>query len=224
MVTRRNTLLIVGILAASFAGGAVSHWLLSPSPAIAQAADEEQAPQTVTAERFQLVDSEGTVRALLHVDDSGSGLVLHDTTGKARTAIGVNASGAPGVYIFDADGRPRAAMADGGGVFGVFISNAEGRLRTALADSGTGAGVIVYDANVETRGALLYLDEFDSATVTLKSAAGVSQAVLHGAENSPELGLYDAEGNMRVRLRQSAAAGPDVTLLDADGNETWQAP
>ena len=68
-------------------------------------------PQTVVAERFLLTDSNGTVRAVLGVNEQGEVVFgLSDARGNIRADVSVTAAGLPRVELSDSAGNTRALM------------------------------------------------------------------------------------------------------------------
>jgi hypothetical protein len=68
-------------------------------------------PKTVVAERFLLTDSNGTVRAVLGVNEQGEALLgLSDARGNIRADISVTAEGLPRVELCDSAGNTRALV------------------------------------------------------------------------------------------------------------------
>ena len=68
-------------------------------------------PRTVVAERFLLTDSNGTVRAVLGVNEQGEVMLgLSDAQGNIRADVSVTAEGLPRVELCDSAGNTRALM------------------------------------------------------------------------------------------------------------------
>src|SRR5690349_5849957 len=69
----------------------------------------------VRAKRFELVDDEGLVRAVLGTQpgNGAPGFLISDASGRARLALHVSAEGAPAVDLLDAGGAPRVHVAVG---------------------------------------------------------------------------------------------------------------
>jgi len=62
--------------------------------------------RVVRATRFEAVDAEGKVRALLSVPpDRSPSLELFDTAGKARASLGVLPDGTPGLDVLNKAGK-----------------------------------------------------------------------------------------------------------------------
>ena len=68
-------------------------------------------PRTVVAERFLLTDSNGTVRAVLGVNEQGEVMLgLSDARGNIRADVSVTAEGLPHVELCDSAGNTRALV------------------------------------------------------------------------------------------------------------------
>jgi len=112
------------LFAAAAGGGAVSAVLVGGAPE-AEAAGADQ----VRAQRFEVVDAAGRLRALPGVTD-GPGLTLYDAAGKERAALVVFPGGSPGLSLFDAAGRARAMLwTNPDGTPGLTLYDAAGKER-----------------------------------------------------------------------------------------------
>lgn len=136
----RKHLMVVGILASSFAGGAVSHWVLSGT-STAEAAAKSRTKQNEEAMRWsfakpvftrkltvgepktkasgtiddtgmKLYDTRGKVR--IRLESATGNLALSDGEGKDRVKFGVIRGGQTGMALLDASGRPRVQLDPGG--------------------------------------------------------------------------------------------------------------
>ena len=149
MKRTRKLLMVVGILASSFTGGAVSHWVFSEtSPAEAAAKTRTQkneeamrwslakpvftrkltvgepktkASGTIDGTGMKLYDSRGKVR--IRLESAAGNMVLADGGGKDRVKFGVIKGGDTGMALLDASGRPRVQLDSRG----LKIFNASGR-------------------------------------------------------------------------------------------------
>ena len=78
-----------------------------------------KAPGKVTASAFELVDTDGRVRATLTMTDDGPLLALRDETGRDRLSLSHESDGT-GLFVADATGTTRIGVAQfahgGGGV------------------------------------------------------------------------------------------------------------
>ena len=66
---------------------------------------EETVAKVVRAERFEVVDAKGRVRALLDVTDGNPYLGLYDENGKARAGLALLPDGRAGLAIIGEDGK-----------------------------------------------------------------------------------------------------------------------
>ena len=68
------------------------------------------APEVIRAQRFELVDAEGRVRAVLGESPGGApALMLNDEKGQARAALGLDAN-CPRLELSDEQGEARASL------------------------------------------------------------------------------------------------------------------
>jgi len=94
--------MVGAMLAASFAGGAVSHGVFSGTDALAQHTIEVRMRRdAVDIRSLRLLDSEGKVRAELSMFEGGPRLSLHDEKGTARGVFALTAEGAPALALYD---------------------------------------------------------------------------------------------------------------------------
>ena len=74
----------------------------------------EPPAEVVRARRFELVDSEGKVRAALAVDEEGvPGLALSDGDGNVRAALILGREGIPRLNLLSKTGTVRASLGFG---------------------------------------------------------------------------------------------------------------
>jgi hypothetical protein len=74
--------------------------------------EQETSTKVSRAERFELVDNTGKVRAALSPDDDGgTSLKFHDHEGKARAVVGVDAAGHPSLTLLNAEELIQVALA-----------------------------------------------------------------------------------------------------------------
>lgn len=120
----------------------------------------EGVQQVVRAERFELVDANGTVRAALGSDSAGRpGLWQYDQNGTTRALLCLGDSGQPGLRLYDQNGTTRASL--------------------RLGDSGQ-PGLGLLDQNESIRVALV-LNEFGQPMLELWDLNGKVRAWLGAA-------------------------------------------
>jgi hypothetical protein len=110
-------------------------------------------PEVIRAQRFEVVDAEAVVRAVLGVSPDGSTeLTVKDVTGKARLKLGLQADGEAGLAVMAGPGEARIAMAmPGDGGASLIARDETGRLRVAVGigpDGIAGVGVVDAQGNV----------------------------------------------------------------------------
>ena len=173
---KRNWLAVVGVLTASFAGGGLSHWLLSGG----RSAYAQQAAgvKTVRANRFILEDENGNERASLGVDKDGPALILHDEKGNTRARLAVFKD-ALGLSLLDENGKARAAlgMTEEGREPGLWLYDEKGQPRAALTALKDEPGLWLYDEKGQTRAKL---DVSDTEGGLRAFAIGAGTAVALG--------------------------------------------
>jgi len=159
------------------AGGVALAVLLAAGVAMGQAAP---AQKVVRAERWEVVDGEGTVRAKCYVTSEGAlSLELSDKSGKRRGMFGVNNDGFPFMVFQDPEGQPVAALHTGAGGLTAF---------GLTADGGKG-------------GVLLGNSSDGSREMVFMGSGGKPQIKFTvGADGNPEIGMWDKDGAALLRV------------------------
>jgi len=114
---RRNKYLLIGLVVLAIG------WAFTSTTGTVQAQGGEN---IVRAEKFELVDSQGNVRAALAVTDSGPTLEFYDENGKTRAALNVFDSG-PMLRLYDESETFRAVLAVSYDVPWLCLLDANGR-------------------------------------------------------------------------------------------------
>lgn len=91
-------------------------------------------PQSVEAEQFVLLGSDGKVRGAMGITPEGSvGLNFTDDKGRTRITLDIAENGSPGLDFYDPQGKLRATFALGpNGTPGLGLYDDKDKLRTAL--------------------------------------------------------------------------------------------
>ena len=104
MATRQFVTLALVCVCATFAGGMAMQYLL-PGPATAWAQQS-----TIRAERFELVESDGTLRGFLEVAENGlAGLTLQNAAGE-RIILALHRDGREVLRFLGPNNKARAVM------------------------------------------------------------------------------------------------------------------
>lgn len=187
------------------------------------------APPTkvLRAERFEAVDSQGTLRAGLGVmPDGRPGLLLADKDGKPAASLFVLPDGSPALGLFDKDGTLRAGLSvrpDGSPALG--LQDTDGKLRAMLSVDADGSpGLALRDKDGKVRAGLSVRPD-GTAGLVVADAHGKLRAMLAVPPNdSPALTLLDKDGKVRAGVTLDADGDPSLGLADKDGRIIWKAP
>jgi hypothetical protein len=117
---------------------------LSALPAAIRAAPDSQAPpRLVQAERFELVDSSGAVRASLDMESNGVGLTLRDESGTSRVVLVADPRVGRGLFVTDQTSRGAVFVgASTANNIGLQVTSPQGPKAYIQANAtGTGFGV-----------------------------------------------------------------------------------
>ena len=155
-------------------------------------------PEKVTARRFELVDENGKVQAVLGVANDSPFLNLSDKNGKLRVGLGVTMGMVPSLSLFDDNGNPRAGLMVIKDSSILNLSDANGHVRANLGTTKNGGNVLLMDENGKVRASL---------------AGGTNPAVQLSDENGRvRAGLIVRNGGFRPGF-----LGPGLQLFDANG-------
>jgi hypothetical protein len=149
---------------------------------------------------FSLIDGGGKARVILSVSKLGSGLVLNDNTGNPRASQAVLQDGAFELAISGPKSQPRGQWRVGneGSRFGLLAPDGQ-RVMWLMADN-TMSGLACYDTPERKR------------------------VMLAANQSGPALGLHDENGKAREILSVFDGSGPDLRLLDEQGQPVFAQP
>src|SRR5262249_51477572 len=148
MITRERLGILAMVFIAATLGGGVAGYVIS-----AVTVEAAAAPRVVSARKFVLLDEAGKTRAQIDITNRGVAQVaIMDATGVLRTGLGVAADGAPGLGIYDKNGKVRLEVAYTTDSPRIRMFNAEGTPMLAEgAGPAGGAGIAVYDHSGKER-------------------------------------------------------------------------
>ena len=203
----KSWLLTVGMLLASFAGGATWQWLAGPALATAQDANTTtpNAQGELRVRGLSIVDEEGRVRAQIGVAPDGStGFVLKDTAGTDRILLGGTADETDwSVSVHDAAGQHGASMG---------VSSVEG-VGVSLMMPG---GKTEFSFGVTPDGA--------STGLELTDQDGTGRIILGTGAQWTGLTMKDQNDMLRIATAMGADGNPYSIYNDADGELEWRIP
>ena len=171
----KSKLMVLAMVAAGFVGGMLSQWLFSGQrAAYAQPMYPTTQPvaKVFRAERFEVVDRNGTIRAVM-------GMRL----------------GWPGLALFDKDGMLRAVLAVDNDVAGLRLTNEKGRDRACLIARENAAGLALHDKDGKERAALAVNADGSPGLTLLDKDGKVSAVTGMTSDGALGLGLDDKDGN-----------------------------
>ena len=205
------------------------------------------APEVIRAQKFELVDEKGKVRAELTLVDGIPGLLLSDQEGKPRAALGLDKNGTPSLSLHDSSGKTRAAlsfMRPGGtaptlamfdergkqrvqlgivenGSPGLSLCDEKESVRVGLAVTSEGSAVGVYRSDGKPAAGLEALTDGD-AGVSVYDKSGRPRGELGVlSDGSPSLKLRDEKGSALLAVDKD---GPMLGLFDKDAKVLWKVP
>ena len=195
---RQNRRLRFGLIAIALGFGAMFLTAAMPSNM-----------QTVTAQKFVLVDANGKVRADLRLSTFGQPYFsLYDASGRLRADLGLDSGGYPDFSLYDASDKLRAGLGLGtDGEPGFYLSNASGKGEVSL-----------------------FLDLDGEPNFFLQDASGTVRTLLAlDKDGQPRFELYDASSKSRLTLGSVALTSPSrggttitpkasITAFDKSGN------
>ncbi|HLH24366.1 MAG TPA: hypothetical protein VK066_17730 [Chloroflexota bacterium] len=191
--------------------------LLVLAPTIRAAPDSQAAQSVVRAERFELTDRSGAVRAIIGADvlptspdlsagqvaltGSHVGMVLQDPAGRPRFAAIVNERGASTVAQLDSNGRARHSLfLDEGGPSGLNMQDARGYGGIALAvPVNSSPGMVITDSDARLR-VMLGAARDGTAGLQLSGASPQSGVALLAGDNGTALISLGEVGGRGVTL------------------------
>jgi len=186
----------------------------------------------VRAKRFELVDDEGNVRAILGPGPEGSVGVsfLDKETAAERTSVGINAGGLAYIDARDSTGRGGVRLAvEEGGTAVIRLRDQQGRDRCNLeyrpAEAASGPNTLgIRFADENGRGqAQLGVAPNGDANLILYDQSGNEKVslVVAAGDGKPAITLSDDRGVPRVGVALREDGTPLLAFLDGRGNLVW---
>ncbi len=208
---RRNKYLLIGLVVLAVG------WAFTSTTRTVQAQADEN---IIRAEKFELVDSQGRVRAVLGlgISDNETGLTLFDENGMPRIVLAKLDSGMC-LSMFDENGTGCAELSISDAGTGLLsLSDKNGTCRASLSVLDSGPRLRLFDENGTLRTAL------NETGLSLCDENGTFRAVLFVLDSMMGLGLNDENETCRARLVVSDEFGPDLYLSDENERSIWRAP
>ena len=200
MKDRKYWLYAMLALVGGIFGGALSGHIF---PREAEAA--ARAARVLKAEKFVLVDRDGTQRGVIQVNSRGvADVALNDRSGRLRGAFRVGAEGGTAIGFYDQHGAKRVILGETpSGRNGLAIYGSSGRQI---------AGFTVAEDNQSS------VTLYDPASGRARVGLGVA------ATGEPALVLFDQNGRDRAELHVNVKGKPGLALADESGKSVAGLP
>ncbi|MBE7490382.1 MAG: hypothetical protein HS108_01260 [Planctomycetes bacterium] len=204
----RQTLMLV---AAGLIGGLCSNLLHAPAGA-------QEAPAVLRAQRFELVDEGGTVRASLSAAGGVTELRLIGHDDDTNATLRIRRDGSTALTFHDAKQQARMVLGIGGAsVGGLAFADAAGNSRLALGTDKAGAPALTMNyASGKLAGIFTVQSERDAAII-LNGPKGDTNLALGNSDGRPNILMLDDKGVERMKLVLKEDNAPAWTLRDARG-------
>ena len=184
---QKRTLMIIGMLAASLVGGAVTNFFLGERLMA-------QAPASiVTTHQVNLVAEGGQLRGVLSAQDERgqASMAFYDGAGQVRGLFGIQPDGTPVIRLFNSDGHRR-----------LLITALGDDALIVVGDEGSGNGVF---GAVGGTPVLSFFGDRGLSRVQMQISDG----------GLPQLALFTSEGERAVTITVGADDAPFLTLYEA---------
>lgn len=213
-----------------------------------QSQHEVTTARTVRAERFELVDAHGAVRAALATDQDGQvAVTLFDQDSQRRAALVADRAGA-GLHLFtpagttalllatssqvalvavqDDAGHPAVILGVGpDGQRGVSLCDRAGARRMTLGLDPEGYPAVVLEPTAESSRLLLTVRPDGDAGLAIRDREGSTRAILLvDAHGQAALALLDPEERPIARLELTHDRGPQLDFFGPHQGLAWRAP
>lgn len=220
MTRQSNPLMIVAILAASFAGGACYQWAFGSRPVHAQ----RDVPQELRAHAVAIVDQAGNDRARLGVSEDGrAALLITDEADTLRLIVGQSAAGGAGVQIFDRAGDWRCGFAHGPAGAGVNLTSQNDTVSLGVNVGPDGATGGMYFTNAQgTKVFGLGTGPGGTGLDLLDSNGAVRANIGMRDDGAPAFRLLDGDGVTRAAMAVDANGLGSIAVADDTGQDIWR--
>ncbi len=198
-------------------------------PLASRAAPAAQPLPVVQAQRFDLLDANGTLRARLGVDPDAAttGLTIFDTNGQARASVSLGGDTAI-IQTISPQGARATLSALPTGVVGAGMVDPNGTSRAGMGLAADGSPVVEVGHNLQGQPSpRVQLSDLPDGTLGLGivDQAGRPRAGLAiASDGTPGALLLDAAGRPRVVAGLQADGQPTLRLQNESGQPIWVAP
>jgi hypothetical protein len=180
----------------------------------------------VRAERFEVVDAQGALRAQIGMDRGDVGVLIMDPSSQPRALIGwARDCGCAVIQLNNPQGAGVTLRADPEGVVGLAVTDSPRQLRAILGLTSNGRPVLGFLDPSGLQRASLVLTEDGTPSMLFLDPQGpvVGVGMFPGA--GAGLAVSDqAGGQQRAHIGVQGSGRADIVLRDEQGQLVWQAP
>ena len=179
--------------------------------------------EVVRAKRFELVNEEGEIRAILGTGpDDTVGITLLGQGESDRLSLGTHSDGSSTIALQDEEGRERVKLSAGvsGPVVNIKDENGNPRVQLQVRKNGS-SELILLDQNQTTRFIVTQVGGAGGdPLIALSDEKGTGRfAVQAGHGDRASLSFQDTEGEVRIVLGLTAEGRALLGYDDEEGNQ-----
>lgn len=204
---------LILVVLAAFLGGTVMD-LFEASDVEAQA----DIPTIVKANKFQLVDSAGAVRAELGTDRGATELKLIGADSTTTALLRIEKDGTTSLRMLDSEATDRVVLgskADGWG--GLAFADIKGVQRTAIGNDKEGSPLLSQNYASGKLANLLTVQGDSEAVLISNGPKGDSLAAFGNSAGRPSLSMQGKGSKDRIKISLKRDGSPTLIMADAKG-------
>ena len=169
-------------------------------------------PQVVRAQKFELTDSKGNVKAVMATTDDGLAVIkLFDKEGKPSVLV----DSAGQITIMGAEQKPNVVVGKTESGYGIGVYDSKGTYRAGLNITGDEPMFTLRDKDSNPC-AMFFMQESDTYFALSDSQEDGSRVVLHVGEEGPDMVMTDTNGKVRSLYGLASDGSPKLALSNAD--------
>lgn len=183
-----------------------------------------QDPVVITAREFQIVDDDGTVRAILGTQPDGcSGLYLYDKTSRSRVVLDTKPDGRSGLYLYDKNGTGRVGVdIHGDEVAGITLADDPSHPTALFVSPRDGESCLYLYSKNGTPKVTLQADE--QARLSLRDDKNRQKFLVFVKESGNPVLLMTKNHESLFRVNVDGNETPELVITEANGKEAVHLP
>jgi hypothetical protein len=198
-------------------------------PPASRADTTQQVIPVLQAQRFEVVDAAGAVRARLGVEsDNSAGLAVFDGTGQARALVSLSSADTAAVQVRSPQDGRATLSALPAGTIGLGLVDPAGASRAGIGLSPDGSPVIEVGNRLQDQpSARVQLSQLADGTIGLGIVDGSGRprvGLATAPDGTPALLLLDAAARPRAIVVLQPDGTPGMRIANEAGQVYWQTP